>query len=83
MQEGNQNPVFPFKLIAPAIWLYMTHTDANAHLLHSKWVSLIVVQVYLQVEEGVEEYVGHPTALQVTKGYLTWRKQQIHKQTCE
>lgn len=48
--------------------------DANSHLLHSKWVSLFVVQVFLQVEEGVEEYVGHPAALQITKCYLTWGK---------
>lgn len=55
--------------------------DANSHLLHSKRVSLFVVQVFLQVEEGVKEYVGHPAALQVTKGYLTWRKRHIHKHT--
>lgn len=43
----------------------------SSHLLHSKWVSLFVVQVLLQVEEGVEEYVGHPAALQIAEGYLT------------
>lgn len=47
--------------------------------MHSKWVSLFVVQVFLQVEEGVKEYVSHPTALQIPKGYLTWRKQHMHK----
>lgn len=52
---------------------------ANSHLLHSKWVSLFVVQVFLQVEEGIEEYVGHPAALQITEGYLTWRKRHIHR----
>lgn len=36
---------------------------AKSHLLHSKWVSLLVVQVFLQVEKGVEEYVSHPAAL--------------------
>lgn len=36
---------------------------AKSHLLHSKWVSLLMVQVFLQVEESVEEYVSHPAAL--------------------
>lgn len=36
---------------------------AKSHLLHSKWVSLLMVQVFLQVEKGVEEYVSHPAAL--------------------
>ena len=35
-----------------------------------------MVQVFLQVEEGVKEDVGHPAALQITQGYLTWRKRQ-------
>ena len=34
-----------------------------------------MVQVFLQVEEGVKEYVGHSATLQITQGYLTWRKQ--------
>lgn len=50
------------------------YIDVNSHLLHSKWVSLFVVQVFLQVEEGVQEYVSHPAALQITQGYLTWKK---------
>lgn len=58
----------------------LNQRDAMSHLLHSKWVSLFVVQVFLQVEEGIEEYVGHPAALQVTEGYLTCRKQHRHKQ---
>lgn len=63
---------------------YFVHIrDANSHLLHSKWVSLFVVQVFLQVEEGIEEYVGHPAALQITKGYLTWRKRHIHRRMHE
>lgn len=41
------------------------------HLLHSKWVSLFMVQVLLQVEESVKEYVSHPAVFQVTQSYLT------------
>lgn len=44
-----------------------------AHLLHSKRVSLFVVQVLLQVEECVKEYVGHPAALQIPQGDFTCR----------
>ena len=47
---------------------------AKSHLLHSKWVSLLVVQILLQVEEGVEEYVSHSAALQIAERYLTWGK---------
>lgn len=73
----NKHPLYPFKFkTAPAI---LHISDANSHLLHSKWVSLFVVQIFLQVEEGVKEYVGHPATLQITEGYLTWRKQHIHK----
>ena len=50
--------------------MYVTR-DVSSYLLHSKWVSLFVVQVFLQVKEGVEEYVGHPAALQIAEGYLT------------
>lgn len=46
----------------------------QSHLLHSKWVPLLVVQVFFQVEKGVEEYVSHPAALQIAERYLTWRK---------
>lgn len=42
--------------------------------MHSKRVSLFVVQVFLQVEECVEEYVGHPAALQIPQGDFTCRK---------
>lgn len=45
------------------------------HLLHSKRVSLFVVQVFLQVEECVEEYVGHPAALQIPQGDFTCRSE--------
>lgn len=41
--------------------------------MHSKRVSLFVVQVFLQVEECVEEYVGHPAALQIPQGDFTCR----------
>lgn len=33
-----------------------------------------MIQVFLQIEECVEEYVSHPAALQIAQGYLTWRK---------
>lgn len=43
-----------------------------------------MVQVFLHVEEGVEEHVGHPAPLQVTEGYLTWRERtNTHSVLCE
>lgn len=50
-----------------------------SHLLHSKRVSLFMVQVFFQVEEGVKEYVGHSAALQITQCYLAWKMQHMHK----
>lgn len=39
----------------------------NVYLLHSKWISLFMVQVFLEVKEGVEEDMGHSATLQVTQ----------------
>lgn len=49
--------------------LKLRNVDSN--LLHSKWISLFVVQVFLQIKEGVKEYVSHPAALQITQRYFT------------
>lgn len=46
------------------------YENASSHLLHSKWVSLFMVQVFFQVEEGVKEYVAHSAAFQIAQGYL-------------
>lgn len=56
----------PFPL-APRTNLFSLQTrNADWHLLHCKWISLLVVQVLFQIKEGVEEYVSHPAALQIT-----------------
>lgn len=63
------------KLLASFISLpLLEYAHVYPDLLHSKRVSLFMVQIFLQVEEGVKEYVSHPAALQITQGYLTWRK---------
>lgn len=52
-------------------------SDAASHLLHSKRVSLFMVQVFLQVEECVEEYVGHPAALQISESNFTYGGEEM------
>lgn len=47
-----------------------------SYLLHCKWISLLMVQVLLQVEESVKEYMSHPAALQVSQRDLTCREIQ-------
>lgn len=58
-------------LLEGSFHTFCCRSNTFLHLLHSKWISLFVVQVLLQVEEGVEEDVSHPTALQIAQAYLS------------
>lgn len=44
---------------------------SNSDLLHCKGISLLMVQVLLQIEECVIEYMCHPAALQISKSNFT------------